>query len=715
MNALLLERTARGDAAAWTEVVERYGPVVQAVAGNSHGLGGTDITDALQNTWRRLARAVAFGRWRAGDVRSILAAGAGTPQPTTAGDALVLELPRVPTRPCPTTPCPPPPEGRREHGPAGPFTRPCRRVAGRCAIRLFVNRRQMYERSDRRGMSSGLRNKCFSLSAPVSGWSPRQGTDRAEDHDPAGARPGRGRDAAPDLHLEHRRARAGRFDVLLVYRVDRLSRSIRGLSEILARLDDAGVAFRSATELFDTATPRRTHDGADAGGVRRVRPRHQRHGTQSRPRPVVRRLPPPRLPLDSATGYPVPDPAEAAVVARVFRLYTRDRVGTAAIAGLLNDAGHRTKTGNPGPPPPCSPCCATGFMSGRLFYRDRWHRAETHHPGLIDEAVFAEAEQVLLARGDDHIHRTGARSTYLLAGLIFCTRCGKRYQGTSARGNRYTYRYYTCFTRLRYGIRTCPAERLPADQVEHAPLDCLLAALAGTDLIDAALADAHDEHAAHTTELAAVETELVKTEAAIDRYLTAFENQMMPEATCAPRIRALSDKATELKARRDELGLLLDDTSTAAPRPSPAHLEAVRDRVRHAAGDALPETVQALLQAMTERIDVTSRANITPTFRVPITDTAEPSTAAVTDGEVRTRLERCPRQCLSSGHHSHCRGTSFTPEDKGWTMGMAQLVVTAVLVEGRSKSEVARTYGVSRRWVITLVAALLNLAGRIEI
>ena len=36
-------------------------------------------------------------------------------------------------------------------------------------------------------------------------------------------------------------------------------------------------------------------------------------------------------------------------------------------------------------------------------------------------------------------------------------------------------------------------------------------------------------------------------------------------------------------------------------------------------------------------------------------------------------------------------------------MGMAQLVVAVVLDEGRSKSEVARTYGVSRRWVITLV------------
>jgi len=36
-------------------------------------------------------------------------------------------------------------------------------------------------------------------------------------------------------------------------------------------------------------------------------------------------------------------------------------------------------------------------------------------------------------------------------------------------------------------------------------------------------------------------------------------------------------------------------------------------------------------------------------------------------------------------------------------MGMGQLIVTAVLVEGRTKSAVARDYGVSRRWVITLL------------
>jgi transposase len=36
-------------------------------------------------------------------------------------------------------------------------------------------------------------------------------------------------------------------------------------------------------------------------------------------------------------------------------------------------------------------------------------------------------------------------------------------------------------------------------------------------------------------------------------------------------------------------------------------------------------------------------------------------------------------------------------------MSQARLVVTAVLVEGRAKAEVARTYGISRTWVHELV------------
>jgi hypothetical protein len=45
-----------------------------------------------------LERATAFGRFRDGDVRSIIAAGTGVPRPAAPGEALIVELPLVPTR-----------------------------------------------------------------------------------------------------------------------------------------------------------------------------------------------------------------------------------------------------------------------------------------------------------------------------------------------------------------------------------------------------------------------------------------------------------------------------------------------------------------------------------------------------------------------------------------------------------------------------------------
>ncbi|WP_300019125.1 recombinase family protein [Pseudonocardia sp.] len=246
----------------------------------------------------------------------------------------------------------------------------------------------------------------------------------------------------PALQRALNAARAGRFDVLLVYRVDRLSRSIRGLSDILASLDDIGVAFRSATEPFDTATPagrmmvqmlavfaefeRATIIDRVINGMERKAARGQWCGGYR----------PHGYDLDRATGFLVPLPDEAAVVQRIFRLYTRDRVGTRAVANTLTADGHRTKSGKPWSGAAVLTVLRNRVYLGEVFYRDQWHKSDPHHPPLISTELFDEAEQVLIARGDDHAHRTGARSHFPLAGLIFCTRCGKRYQGSTARGNR---------------------------------------------------------------------------------------------------------------------------------------------------------------------------------------------------------------------------------------------------------------------------------------
>jgi site-specific DNA recombinase len=73
----------------------------------------------------------------------------------------------------------------------------------------------------------------------------RRFTDQA-----SGATPDR-----PGLHQALSEASAGVYELLLVFRVDRLSRSVRQLAQIAEELERSGVALRSATEPFDTSSP----------------------------------------------------------------------------------------------------------------------------------------------------------------------------------------------------------------------------------------------------------------------------------------------------------------------------------------------------------------------------------------------------------------------------------------------------------------------------
>lgn len=96
-----------------TDTEQRFcalGPIAQgfltgaAAAGNTRlgpepgELGALEAAHGREALLAALTRATAFRRRRASDVRSILAAGAGTAQPREPGQALVLELPVVPTR-----------------------------------------------------------------------------------------------------------------------------------------------------------------------------------------------------------------------------------------------------------------------------------------------------------------------------------------------------------------------------------------------------------------------------------------------------------------------------------------------------------------------------------------------------------------------------------------------------------------------------------------
>ena len=71
---------------------------ITSLAGDLDELAGLEAAHGRDALVAALERAVAFGRYRARDVRSILAAGTGVARPTRPGEALIVPLPIVATR-----------------------------------------------------------------------------------------------------------------------------------------------------------------------------------------------------------------------------------------------------------------------------------------------------------------------------------------------------------------------------------------------------------------------------------------------------------------------------------------------------------------------------------------------------------------------------------------------------------------------------------------
>src|SRR5579864_5778312 len=146
----------------------------------------------------------------------------------------------------------------------------------------------------------------------------------------------------PGLQAALDLARSGSIDLLLVYRVDRLSRKVRQLAQLTEELDALNVVLKSATEPFDTGAAAGRMmlqmlavfaefehativDRVTAGIERRAKEGKWTNG---------------RVPF----GYRrdddkllVADEREAPIVQRIFRLYTDDRFGTTSIARLLTE------------------------------------------------------------------------------------------------------------------------------------------------------------------------------------------------------------------------------------------------------------------------------------------------------------------------------------------------------------------------------------------
>ncbi|MBM0231184.1 recombinase family protein [Micromonospora sp. STR1_7] len=424
-------------------------------------------------------------------------------------------------------------------------------------------------------------------------------------------------------------AKAGMYDVLLVYRVDRFSRSLAQFVDLAATLDAANVRFTSATEPVDTGGAigrmilqflavfaeferNMIIDRVKSGMTAKASKGQWAGGT--RPYGYL---------VDKDTQRLVPHSEEAPILRDIFRLYTRERLGTRAIASDLNERGVPNRTGKKWSGHTINRILDNPAYLGDIAYRDVYV-PDAHEP-LIDRDTFRRAQDIANARGDVQTQRAMSDSDYYLTGLLTCPQCGQRYIGTSANGRTRRYRYYTCFTRTRYGKHaTCTAPRLPADDLDHMILKALLDFYTTAEPVLAAMIQrAHAQHDTTTddrrAELTATAHQITSTENAIDRYHTAFENGTMDDATAGPRIRDLRQRLAQLRTRHTEL----DASLTSQPEPPPPGTVArIRDHLSAIMTSGTATERKAAVETLIAEVQLTDQG-VVPVFKIP-TDTTMP-------------------------------------------------------------------------------------------
>jgi len=354
-------------------------------------------------------------------------------------------------------------------------------------------------------------------------------------------------------------ARAGRFDVVLVYRLDRIVRTVAGMMEILAALDEGDVKFRSATEPFDTLTPSGKmgmqmvsviaefeHDVFIDRIVEGFQTKALRGEWLSGPAPFG-------YSLDKARKSLTINNAEAPVVRKIYELYGEGH-GATSVAETLNNAGYRTRTNCRWNAQGVLRVLAAPVHVGKIF-----HLGDVHpgiHEAVIDDELFNKVAAIRLARNSSRKARSQVTTTsdFILTGLISCGVCGAPYIGARAHGSsKRTYRYYVCSARSNgRGDGSCDNERIDADATEQMIIEEIVKAYEDSTLFDRALETALENVPGQLTALQdegrAIQATLEKSNASLERYFNAFEAGTLNAIDLSDRMSTLKLRIQELKA-----------------------------------------------------------------------------------------------------------------------------------------------------------------------
>lgn len=265
-----------------------------------------------------------------------------------------------------------------------------------------------------------------------------------------------------------------KIDIVLVYKLDRLSRNQR---DILYLVEEKfminNIDFVSIMENFDTSTP----FGRAMLGILAVFAQLERDtivertklGKERRAEEGYWNGGPNPIGYDLVDGRLIVNKYEAVQIKKIFDLYKKH--GQNKTAKIMNKNGYKTKYGK-WHGPSIKRIVNNPIYTGKIIYRNNIYKGE--HDPIISEEDFKKIQEIINERTTNKVRK----SKYLLGGLLWCGHCGARLKSnwSSSGKNGAKFYYYVCYSVSKRPIHmvkdfNCPGKFWKMEELDNYILD----------------------------------------------------------------------------------------------------------------------------------------------------------------------------------------------------------------------------------------------------
>ena len=279
---------------------------------------------------------------------------------------------------------------------------------------------------------------------------------------------------------------AHRIDCVVVYKVDRLSRSLLDFARLVDRFDQRSVSFVSVTQQFNTTSSlgrltlnillsfaqfereiigERTRDKMSAA---------RRKGKWVGGTPVL------GYDIDPAGGRLMVNKKESRRVRDIFALFVQHRSLSAVVAELAKlrwkTKSWKSQNGRAHAGRAFAKVSIRRLLTNAVYAGKVEHRGEIYageHESIIEPSVWQEVNAELRAGRRIATGAIRAPQGALLAGLLHCKSCRRPMVPTYTAKPGRRYRYYVCQGARQNGWSSCPTKSVPARMIEGAVVEQL--------------------------------------------------------------------------------------------------------------------------------------------------------------------------------------------------------------------------------------------------